>query len=134
MAYVDQGMKAKIAPVIREICKKYGVKGTLSVRNHSTLTLTVTEGSIDFFENHNRLGRQRGDDWFREQRDHMQVNTYWCHAHFDGVARDFLAEAVAALKGPDFFDHSDIQSDYFHVSHYIGINLGKWNKPYIFVK
>ena len=35
---------------------------------------------------------------------------------------------IAAMKGPDFFDHSDIQSDYFHLSHYIDINIGQWNQ------
>ena len=131
MAYVSQEMKAKIAPVIKALCKRYGVKGSLSVRHHSTLTLTISSGSIDFFESVNRLGRKSNDDMFREQHDHMQVNTYWCHAHFDGVAREFLVEAVAALKGPDFFDNSDIQTDYFHCSHYIAINIGRWDKPYV---
>jgi hypothetical protein len=38
---------------------------------------------------------------------------------------------IVAMKGPDFFDHTDIQSDYFNVSHYIDINVGKYDKPYI---
>lgn len=131
MAYVSPEMKAKIAPAVKALCKLYGVKGTLSVRHHSTLTLTISQGSIDFFESVNSVGRKRNDDMFREQHDHMQVNTYWCHDHFDGVAREFLVAAVAALKGPDFFDNSDIQTDYFHCSHYIAINIGKWDKPYV---
>jgi hypothetical protein len=124
-------MKAKIAPAVKALCKRYGVKGTLSVRNHMTLTLTISSGSLDFFESVNRVGRKRNDDMFREQHDHMQVNTYWCHDHFDGACKDFLVEAVAALRGPDFYDRSDIQTDYFDVSHYIAINIGKWDKPYV---
>jgi hypothetical protein len=45
-----------------------------------------------------------------------------------------MTEMIAAMKGPDFFDHSDIQSDYFHRSHYIDINIGSWDKPYALVK
>lgn len=131
MAYVSPEMKAKIAPAVKALCKRYGVKGTLSVRNHMTLTLTISSGSLDFFESVNRVGRKRNDDMFREQHDHMQVNTYWCHDHFDGACKDFLVEAVAALRGPDFYDRSDIQTDYFDVSHYIAINIGKWDKPYV---
>ena len=33
-----------------------------------------------------------------------------------------------------WFDKSDIQTDYFHTAYFIGINVGKWNKPYNFVK
>ena len=134
MAYVSKELKAKIAPVVKELCKKYKVKGTLSVNNHSSLVLTISQGSIDFIGSFNRMSEQIA---FRQSRpanlatDHIQVNTYWVHDHYDGVAREFLEQAVAALRGPDWFDHSDIQTDYFHKSHYIDINVGKWNKPYV---
>lgn len=132
MAYVSQEMKAKIAPAVRELCKRYGVKGTLSVRNHMTLTLTISSGRLDFFENYNRVSKPSvPDHMWRECHDYMQVNTYWCHDHYDGACKDFLVEAVAALRGPDFYDNSDIQTDYFDVSHYIAINIGKWDKPYM---
>ena len=58
------------------------------------------------------------------------MNTSWYQEHFSGEAKKFIGEMVDAMKGPDFFDHSDIQSDYFHRSHYIDINIGQWNKPY----
>ena len=43
---------------------------------------------------------------------------------------DFLNEVKQAMRGADFFDDSDSQTDYFHCSHYIEINIGRWNKPY----
>ena len=66
--------------------------------------------------------------------DYIQVNTYWYHEHFSGRAKDFLSEIIPAMKGPDFFDHSDAMTDYFHCSHYIDVNIGKWNQPYALVK
>jgi hypothetical protein len=36
------------------------------------------------------------------------------------------------MKGPDFYDNTDIMTDYFDVSHYIDISIGKWDKPYAF--
>jgi hypothetical protein len=48
MAYMNQERKSKIAPVVKAICKKYGVKASLSVRNHMTLCLTIKSGNIDF--------------------------------------------------------------------------------------
>ena len=51
MAYVSQELKAKLAPSIRAVCKKHGIKASVAVRNHSTLVLNVKQGSIDFIEN-----------------------------------------------------------------------------------
>jgi len=122
MAYVSQQMKAELAPTIKTILKKYGIKGSIAVQNHSTLVLNIKSGKIDF-------AKDSTSDNFN-----YQVNTYWVHEHYTGKAKKFLAEVIAAMKGPKFFDHSDAMTDYFHVSHYIDINLGKWNKPYVLEK
>ena len=53
MAYVSQELKAKLAPKIKAICKKYGVKASLAVRNHSVLCLNIKSGKIDFIGNFN---------------------------------------------------------------------------------
>ena len=52
MAYMNQEKKAEINKRLAPILKKYGIKGTLSVRNHSTIVLTVKAGKIDFIENY----------------------------------------------------------------------------------
>ena len=113
MAYVSQEDKAKLAPAIKAVLAKYKMKGSISVRHHSTLVVTVKSGAIDF-----------GDT-------NINVNTYWIHEHYTGVARRFLTELLAAMKGPDFFDHSDIQTDYFHLSHYTDIRIGSWKQDYV---
>ena len=51
MAYMSQERKQSLAPAIKAVLKKYGVKGTLAVNNHSTLVLNIKSGSIDFIEN-----------------------------------------------------------------------------------
>ena len=137
MAYVSQEMKAKLTPAIKTICKHYGVKASIAVRNHSTLVLNIKQGGVDFIGNYNRTGSAKSrpeHSPFRPAVGNIDVNTYWYHEHFSGVAKTFLTEMIAAMKGPEFFDHSDIQSDYFHLSHYIDINIGQWNKPYALVK
>ena len=133
MAYVSQEMKAKLAPQIKTICKKYGVKASIAVRNHSTLVINIKQGRIDFIGNYNSVCSKipRPEHLpFRPATKSIDVNTSWYQEHFSGKAKEFIAEMVDAMKGPDFFDHSDIQSDYFHRSHYIDINIGQWNKPY----
>lgn len=134
MAYMSQEHKAKLAPTIKAICKKYGIKATLSVRNHSSLVLTVKQGNIDFVGNFNKVAGARHPDRFNPASGSIQVNTHWYHEHFDGRARKFLEEVIPAMKGPDFFDESDAMTDYFHCSHYIDVNIGKWDTPYALEK
>ena len=123
MAYVSKELKAKLAPSIKAICKKYGVKATLAVRNHSTLVLNIKSAKI------NLMGEYKGET---RGSGYIQVNTYWVDSSYTGKTKDFLVEVVAAMKGNDFFDHSDPQTDYFNVSHYIDINIGNFDCPFVF--
>ena len=137
MAYVSQEKKQSLAPAIKAILKKHSLKGSLSVRHHSVLVLTVKSGKIDFISNYNAIQSKkiRPDHLpFHPASDNLDVNPYWYHEHFDGKALEFLKEVIPAMKGPEYFDHSDIQSDYFHCSHYFDVQIGKWDKPYILEK
>lgn len=134
MAYMSQEQKNKLAPAIKAILAKYKVTGSLSVNNHSTLVLTIKGGKLDFIGNFNQVAEKKGAAFGRRiESDYFEVNPHWVSESYSGDVRDFLVEMVAAMKGPDFFDHSDMQTDYFHVSHYINIKVGRWNKPYILV-
>lgn len=135
MAYMNQERKATIANALKPILKKYGVKGTLSVQNHSTIVLTLKSGSIDFIGNSNRVC---GNDHYQVSRGfrpntsgYDQVNPYWFQDHYDGVAKEFLSEAIDALKSAGWYDRSDAMTDYFDTAYYFDINIGKWNKPYV---
>ena len=136
MAYVSQELKAKLAPGIRAICKRYGVKASLGVHNHSTLVLNVRQGKIDFVENFNRVcsARPRSNSTgFQPARDHISVNPYWYKEHFDGRALQFLSEVLPAMNAGNH-DRSDIQSDYFDVGWYVDVNIGQWDRPYALEK
>jgi len=117
MAYVSQEDKAKLAPAIKKVLSKYGMKGSISIRHHSSLVVTLQSGSIDFKD------YTHGDGY-------IQVNTYHIDSHYTGKAKNFLNELLAAMKGPDYFNNDDAMTDYFHRSHYTDINVGRWNKPY----
>ena len=51
MAYYSQERKKSVAPLVRDLLKEYGFKGSLSVDNHSSVILTLKEGNMDVFEN-----------------------------------------------------------------------------------
>lgn len=128
MAYVSQELKAKLAPRIKAICKKYGVKATLAVRHHSTLVLNIKEGRIDFITDYAQATGKGANDW-AVKKGHIDVNTYHYKNHFGGEAYHFLSEIIPAMNNGNH-DNSDIQTDYFDVGWYIDVNIGKWDKPY----
>ena len=121
MAYVSQADKKSLAPAIKAVLNKYGMKGSIRVRNHSTLCVTVKSGSIDF------------SDYMRGEA-YIDVNEYWIDQHYTGIARNFLNELLEAMKGPNYFCEDDVMTDYFHRSHYTDICIGTaWNKPYTYM-
>jgi hypothetical protein len=136
MAYMNQERKAQLAHGIKAICKKYDVKASLAVRNHSTLVLTIKQGSIDFIGNFNEVCAKipRPEHLpFRPADKSIDVNPYWYHEHFSGTALAFLKEIIPAMNAGNH-DRSDIQTDYFDVGWYIDVNIGRWDKPYALVK
>jgi hypothetical protein len=125
MAYVSQDLKASLAPKIKAICKKYGVKASLAVRNNMTLVLNVKSGKVDFINDYGDTPEARAD----AEKFGIQVNPYHYKSHFNGEAYHFLSEVIPAMNEGNW-DKSDIQTDYFNVGWYIDVNIGKWNKPY----
>ena len=124
MAYVSQEMKKKLAPGIKAVLKKYKMKGTVAVSNHMTLVCNVKSGPLDI------LGALPVSEY--GPRDYVQVNPYWIEENYDDPkVVSFLTELKDALEGPDFFCNDDIMTDYFHRSHYIDINVGRFGKPYV---
>jgi hypothetical protein len=115
MAYYNQEMKRAAAPQIRALLNKYGMKGSLSVHNHSTVVLTLSAGPIDF------------------DGEYQQVNVYWIADHYTGVAREFLLEAHRILMVGNH-NNSDVQTDYFDVGWYVDIHVGRWDRPYVLNK
>lgn len=114
MAYFSKEMKKSIAPKINALLKEYGVKGTIAVQNYSKVVLNIRSGPIDF----------GGTD--------IQVNPYYIEGRYPDKAEEFLLKAEKILNTGNY-DNSDIQTDYFDVGFYIGINIGSWDKPYVIV-
>lgn len=117
MAYMSQEHKAELAPSIKKVLKKYGMQGSIAVRHYSTLVVNIKSGKLDFLKERNNT--------------YIQVNPYHIDSNYKGLQRDFLLELRKAMMSGNH-DNSDVMTDYFDVGWYIDINIGKWNKPYIF--
>lgn len=135
MAYMNAEKKAKLAPAIKAVLKKHGLKGSISVRNHSALVVKVKAGKIDFFGNLVARAKERGfaDNIAHAERiaekRHMDVNHYWLDESYSGKALACLKELKAAMNEGNH-DRSDLMTDYFDVGWYINIEIGRWDRPY----
>ena len=127
MAYINQEDKKRLAPKIKEVLKKHGVKGTISISHHSNLVVRLKEGKVDLY------GEKVAPNSWCGSHGSDSVNTYWIDDHHTGVSKDFLNELHAAMNDGNW-DKSDVQTDYFNVGWYSDIVVGNnsANKPYVY--
>jgi hypothetical protein len=127
MAYFTQDMKKAIAPAIKALSTKYGIKCSLAVRDHSVVVLNIKSGKINFF------GSRKPTNTYQElpaDVTYAQVNHYHIDTNYSGSAAEFLNAAKDILNTGNH-NRSDSQSDYFDVGHYVDINIGNWDTPYV---
>jgi hypothetical protein len=134
MAYMNQEQKAQLAPAIKAVFKRYGIKGSISVDNHSSLVVTIKSGKLDLIGEANRFNREyaeRTGQRFHEVKDYYQANAYRPDQYADNTVGQFFRELTAAMRGNLWYDRSDIMTDYFDTAYYLHINVGRWNQPYV---
>lgn len=110
------------------------MKGTIGIDNHSSLVVNLKSGIIDFIGEANTkeqaLCERQNRSFYPITDGYYSANPFYAMDDA-GVVGEFMGELITAMKGPDWFDDTDSQIDYFHCAHYIDINVGKWNKPYV---
>ena len=136
MAFMDQRQKAFLAPAIKAVLKKYDMKGTIGVRNHSTLVVNISQGALDIISNMYEIAMTKPDSFYARDRApkplYMQVNAHWIGENYSGKCKEFLM-ALGDVMDVGNHDRSDIQTDYFDIGWYKDINIGQWDKPYQFI-
>jgi len=125
MAYMNQEKKAKIASKLKEVMPK-DWKYSLSVQNHSTIICTITQAPVDIIEEYNRVRQSVS----LSERDYCQVNPYHYKDQFNQSLP--IIESIIDALNLDNYDKSDIMSDCFDVGHYVRLNIGRYNKPFVY--
>lgn len=138
MAWVTKENIDSKKPLIKALCKEYGVKATLSGTNDYSMKLTIASGSIDFVGNniekinsdyHTSAENKLKSIAYIKRGNYIQTHHYYFERAFSGKALEFLQKAKKIMQEGNH-DRSDIQTDYFDVGWYIRIDIGRWNKPY----
>lgn len=137
MAHMNQEKKKALAPAIKAVLKKYNVKGTIGVRHYSSLVVNLKEGALDFIgvanADNKAAAERRGQEPYVIEGNY-QANPYYAHESGNKKIASFFEELVAAMKGQMWYNNSDAQIDYFDTAYYLDINVGQWDKPYVFKK
>ena len=138
MAHVSQDLKKGFQEKIKVINKKYGMRATLSVRDHMTIVLTIRSGAIDFVNDLQENNRQRydGTTIYECNKKSIENSDFSLYSFsrvedtFKGIACDYLTECFAVLL-EGHYNNSDSQRDYFDVAWYIDVNIGAdYTTPY----
>ena len=127
MAFISQQDKKTLAPAIKAVFKKYGLKGTIGIENHMTLCANVSAGRLDLIGAAAQVGDFRSSGYYQANA-YRPTNEKYKDINIDIF--NFYEDLKKAMKGAIWFDKSDIMTDYFHTAFYIDINIGRWNKPY----
>jgi hypothetical protein len=124
MAYMPQETKKQIAAALKKVIPQ-SWKYSLAVRDHSTIVLTITRAPVDLMAliNANSQHARRG---YAQLSNHGLIDNF----KGDDSTVELFGKILECLKGPDYYDNSDSQTDYFDISHYIRVNVGKYDKPF----
>ena len=93
MAYMNQNLKAELAPGIKAVLKKYGMKGSIAVRHNMTLVVNIKSGKLDIIQNwydkvtERGTVNQYGDNITKPE--YLSVNQYWIE---DGRSEEHTSE------------------------------------------
>jgi hypothetical protein len=111
MAYIDAATTKKIRVALKEKFPK--VKFRVSKSGH--LSLNVSVDASPYFED----------------GDIKDVNPYWVDKNYEGEQRDFLQGVLSTIKtAGEWYDKSDIMTDYFDTAFYYHINIGGYGRPH----
>lgn len=113
MAYIN----AEKTKAIRNALKaEFGksVKFSVTMQHYSSLYVVILES--EFF-----------DDGANES-----VNQYYIDRNYTGETKEFLMKVDSIIREVgEWWDKSDLMTDYHNTAFYYTIKVGRWNKPHV---
>lgn len=123
MAYIKTEEVAAIRGQLKEKFK--GLKFSVRKQHHSSVIVTIKAGNVDFSD-------------ILDDNGYAQINQYWLnrtgkHEHlFEEIYKVIKTAPASVEGGREWFDDSDSMTDYFHTAFYMSVNVGSWDKPYVY--
>ena len=117
MAYISKDEVKNVREQLKKAFPKF--KFSVSGGNSLSLNVSIMSGPEDFSE---VLGQWKN----------VQVNEF--HLYQYGRFEKLFEKIIKVMKSQNWFDKSDMMTDYFHTAYYMSLSIGKWDKPYVQVK
>lgn len=121
-------MNKENATLIRNALKVAFPNIKFAVRKDThSIHVTIASSDIDFSD------LDKEGVW--GVKGYAQINQF--HLHQYGRHETLLAKIVDIIKtapADQWYDRSDSMSDYFDTAFYIHLNVGAWDKPYVYVE
>lgn len=124
MAYITTAETAQIRKTLKEKFPmfKFGVAKS----GHTAVYVTIKSGPVDF-------SSITGSDGYC-QVNHYHLGNYGAFADLFRPMIEVIKTAPAQAEGGrEWFDESDSMIDYFHTAFYFHLQVGNWDKPYVYV-
>jgi hypothetical protein len=113
MAYITRETSAKIRKALKAHYPE--IKFSVTIDNNSSLHVTVLESP-----------------YFAEGA-RASVNQYWIAEHYHGEQRAVLRGILQIIKEEgEWYNNSDIMTDYFDTAFYIEMSIGRYNRLHTF--
>ena len=130
MAYIKT---EEVSAIRNELKKRFGHTGLkFGVRkmHHSSVHVTIKAGPVDFSDLYK--GHYGSGDHYA-QINVYHLDNYGKHQPlFEEILKIIKTAPALAEGGREWFDKSDAMTDYFHTAVYINLNVGEYDKPYVY--
>jgi hypothetical protein len=114
MAYITTQEVKNIRNLLKDNFPEF--KFSISGGNSSSLKVAIMSGQEDFSS---VLGQ-----WTSVDVNQYRLRTY-------GKYEKLFGRMFEVMKSQNWYDESDITTDYFHTAYYLSLSIGKWDKPYV---
>lgn len=122
MGYYSKNRKDKVYPQIRQVFKKYGVKGTIAVDKDTTSLVISLKSAPTTFD-------------FKIKEKGTDCNLIHYGIFYDGITKMFLHDIVhAIIENEENHDGSLSPINIRDITLYATVKLGYWNKPFIYTE
>jgi len=135
MAYMNQEMKQVIAANLKPVLSKYKIKGTLSIRDYSSIILTLQSGAVNFRRDYIKDKKNEDSIFYHKAPSFDDLGEMWHSRHedFTGASREFLKQAREALESAGWYDKTHSEIDVFDTAYYVIIRLKPYGKDYKYI-
>ena len=130
MAYITASETKSIRNALKA---KFGKTLKFSVRNshHSSVNINLLESSVYNLEPNPDYDCNEGNGYGFGQVSPWMTPKDQVENLLKKI--NLIAETAPAKDGgKEWYDNSDMMTDYFNTAYYVFTNIGKWNKPFKF--